>query len=154
MTRSRSAAPVAALAVLVLILAACTETADAPSEPTAEATATTTPTASASASEEPSSSPEASESEEAAEEEVTIVRSQFEPTELAIAAGTLVTFTNPETFAHTVTEGTGGQPADDPFVDEEVEAGGSVEAHFHEPGTYEITCRFHPSMQMTVVVEG
>ena len=53
-----------------------------------------------------------------------------------------------------MTEGSDGVAADDAAVDEEVEAGAEVEVSFDEAGTYQITCLFHPEMNMTVIVEG
>ena len=42
---------------------------------------------------------------------------------------------------------------DDPFVDED---GGAdpIEVTFDEAGTFNLTCKIHPSMNMTVTVEG
>jgi plastocyanin len=99
---------------------------------------------------------EAAEPSEAAAggETVTIDGSQFDPSELTIAAGTEVTFENADGFDHTVTEGTDGTAVDDPIVDEEIEADGTVSVTFDEPGTYDITCKIHPSMHMTITVEG
>ena len=150
MTRSRPARVLVAVASLVLGLAACAETATTPSP----AAATPSAEASPSATTEASRTPAATESAAPATGEVTVEASQFVPGELTLAAGTEVTFVNLDSFAHTVTEGTGGQAVDDPAVDEMLDAGASVEVTFDEPGTYEITCRFHPTMQMTVVVEG
>jgi plastocyanin len=149
MTRRTTAYP-AALAALAIVLAACTSTA-APTDddPTAEAT----PTATAEATAEETAEPSASE-DETAEERVRIRRSQFDPAELTVAVGTEVVFVNGDAFAHTVTHGTDGQPVDDPIVDEEIEQNGSVRVVFDEPGTYDITCGIHPSMQMTITVEG
>jgi plastocyanin len=83
-------------------------------------------------------------------ETVSLAGGQFSPTELTIAAGTTVTFTN--TANHTVTEGSDGEAVDDPIVDED--GGEDITVTFDEPGTYQITCRIHPSMNMTVTVEG
>ena len=148
MTNRLSAATLTLL--LALALVACSSPASSPA-------GTDEPTATA----EPSESPEATaeetpeESEEAAaEERVRIDGSVFEPAELTIVAGTEVTFLNADGFGHTVTEGTGGQAVEDPIVDEEIAQNGSVSVTFDEPGTYDITCRIHPSMQMTIVVEG
>jgi plastocyanin len=132
---------------LVLVLAACgTETASpsaAESEPAAPSEAA------------PSSEPAATESAAAdSEERVRISGSQFDPSELTIAAGTTVTFLNADGFAHTITEGTDGTAVDDAIVDDDIEQNGSVQVTFDEPGTYDITCRIHPSMQMTITVEG
>jgi plastocyanin len=61
-----------------------------------------------------------------------------------------VTFT--DTANHTVTEGTDGEAVDDPIVDEE--GGSDIDVTFDEPGTYNITCKIHPDMNMTITVEG
>lgn len=86
----------------------------------------------------------------AAGETVSLAGFAFSPSELTISAGTTVTFT--DTANHTVTEGTDGEAVDDPIVDED--GGSDVEVTFDEPGTYNITCKIHPDMNMTVTVEG
>jgi plastocyanin len=78
----------------------------------------------------------------------------FSPTELTVAAGTTVTFVNNDGTAHTVTEGTDGTAAEDARFDEQVANGAEVTVTFDEPGTYQVTCTLHPTMNMTVVVEG
>ena len=75
---------------------------------------------------------------------------QFSPSTLTISAGDTVTFT--DTTGHTVTEGQDGTPVDDPIVDES--GGSDIEVTFDEPGTYNITCKIHPAMNMTITVEG
>ena len=157
MTRSSPARALVALGVLALLLVACSQPA-ALASATASPSATARPSATPEATASPSASPEASEAEasesaEASAVEVTIEGSRFEPGELTIPAGTEVTFVNLDTFAHTATEGTGGQAVDDPVADENLDGGASATARFDEPGTYEITCRFHPTMQMTITVE-
>jgi plastocyanin len=83
-------------------------------------------------------------------ETVSMANTQFSPSELTIAPGTTVTFTN--TSGHTVTEGSNGEAVADPIVDEQ--GGADVTVTFEEPGTYQITCKIHPSMNMTITVEG
>ena len=83
-------------------------------------------------------------------ETVSMANTTFTPSTLTIAAGTTVTFT--DTSGHTVTEGTDGVAVDDPIVDEE--GGSDVPVTFDEPGTYNITCKIHSSMNMTITVEG
>jgi plastocyanin len=83
-------------------------------------------------------------------ETVSLAGATFTPSELTIAAGTTVTFT--DTANHTVTEGTDGEAADDPIIDEQ--GGEDIEFTFDEPGTYNITCTIHPTMNMTITVEG
>jgi len=107
------------------------------------------------ASSEPGEPTEAAESEPAVGgSEVSLAGFAFDPGDLTVAAGTNVTFTNDDSTAHTVTEGTNGAPVDDPIIDEELAAGASTTFTFDEPGTYDITCRIHPDMQLTVTVEG
>jgi len=83
-------------------------------------------------------------------ETVSLAGGQFAPTSLTIAAGTTVTFTN--TTGHTVTEGTDGQADTDPIIDEE--GGSDIAFTFDEPGTYNLTCRIHSAMNITITVEG
>jgi plastocyanin len=139
-----------AAVLLVMALAACSTTESATPD-ASEPTETPAQTESAEPSE--SDAPE-SEAPAAEEERVSIDGSAFDPEELTIAAGTEVLFVNADGFAHTVTEGTDGQVVDDPIVDEEIAQNGTVSVIFDEPGTYDITCKIHPSMQMTVIVEG
>lgn len=84
-------------------------------------------------------------------ETVSLEGGAFSPSSLTIPAGTTVTFT--DTTGHTVTEGTDGTAVDDPIVDEQ---GGAdpIEVTFDEAGTYDLTCKIHPSMHMTITVEG
>ena len=84
-------------------------------------------------------------------ETVSLAGGAFSPSTLTIPVGTTVTFT--DTTGHTVTEGTDGTAVDDPIVDED---GGAdpIEVTFDEAGTYNLTCKIHPSMNMTITVEG
>ena len=61
---------------------------------------------------------------------------------------------NADSAAHTVTEGTEGTAVEDAIIDEELEQNGSTSYTFDEAGTFDITCKFHPSMQLTITVEG
>jgi plastocyanin len=145
----------ALIGILALVLAACASPAAAPSAtepPTPSATEAATPSASPSAEESESAEP----SEEATAEEVRVrlESSNFDPSELTITAGTTVLFLNADSYTHTVTEGTGGQAVDDPIVDREIAQNRSVRVTFDEPGTYDITCKIHPSMQLSITVEG
>ena len=133
--------------VASIMLAACGGQSATPSasEPSA--------TQSAAAS-EPAASESQPAASETAEVRVRIRNSSYDPTELTIPAGTEVTFLNADGFTHTVTEGTDGQPVDDPIVDEEIDQNGSVSVSVDEPGTYNITCKIHSSMNLTITVEG
>lgn len=149
MNRSRPTLLLAIPAMLVILLASCSsQSGTATDEPTAEST----PTAEAEETAEPTSEP--ADEEPAADAEVRIVNSVFQPGDLTINVGDEVLFTNEDTFTHTVTEGTDGDAVEDPIVDDEITGRGEVRVTFDEAGTYEITCEIHPSMQMTITVEG
>lgn len=142
MIRSRTLPALAAL--FALTLAAC---GSAPAD---------TPSTASTATAEPSEAPTTSSAPSQAGPEQQTVRLDgfaFDTDELTIAAGTEVRFVNADGAAHTVTEGTDGAAADDPILDEELQPNGVTTFAFDEPGTYQITCLFHPSMNMTVVVE-
>jgi plastocyanin len=141
MHRSRLILPIAALS---LVLAACGGDAGSPSE------AASVAPASAMASEAvPPASDGGGESAE-----VTLEGFAFDTEELAIAAGTEVSFVNADSAPHTVTEGADGVAVDSPIIDEELDPDQATSFTFDEPGTYEITCLLHPDMNMTIVVEG
>ena len=73
--------------------------------------------------------------------------------DVTVTAGQAVVFTNQDGAGHTITEGTGGQPADGACVDESISGGRSVIVTFTVPGDFQITCKIHPSMQAAVHVE-
>jgi plastocyanin len=120
-----------AILLLVLLLAACSST-----------TASSAPAGAGGGASDDGGS--------GAGETVSLASFAFSPSELTIPAGTTVTFT--DTANHTVTEGTDGEAVDDPIVDEE--GGSDIDVTFDEPGTYNITCKIHPDMNMTITVEG
>jgi plastocyanin len=145
MTHRISASLLAVL--LALALAACANT-------TSETAEAGEPSEAAEPSEAPASEEAAASEEPAAEEaRVRIDNSAFDTEELTVAFGTEVSWVNADAFEHTITEGTDGDPVEDPIVDEEIAQNGTVSVTFDEPGTYDITCQIHPSMQMTVIVE-
>jgi plastocyanin len=126
MPRSRMATLPALLAILALILAACGSSTES-SAPADDGGGGAT-----------------------SGETVSMANTTFTPSTLTVPAGTTVTFT--DTSGHTVTEGTDGVAVEDPIVDED--GGSDVDVVFDEPGTYNITCKIHPSMNMTITVEG
>ena len=83
---------------------------------------------------------------------VELVKFQFSPRELAIASGTSLTFVNKDGAAHSVTEGIDGSPAPSARFDDRLDEGRQVVIPFAAPGTYQLTCTFHPTMSMTVTV--
>lgn len=127
MHRSRRMAPLGALLALVLLLVAC-----------GGGTASSAPPA------------DAGDGGGDTGETVSLAGGQFAPSTLTIPVGSTVTFT--DTSGHTVTEGSDGTAVDGPIVDED--GGEDVTVSFDEPGTYDITCKIHPNMNMTITVEG
>lgn len=69
----------------------------------------------------------------------------FAPGELVVAAGDTVTFTNGDRVAHTAS-GSGWDTGT-------LGAGARATVTFATTGTFAYTCRFHPAMRGTVVVE-
>lgn len=144
MTRSRTIFSL--LAGMAFVLAACGATPG--DEPSTAASATDAPSATQAASSSAAPSEQGT-----AEETVRLEGFAFDTDELTIAAGTSVRFVNADGAAHTVTEGSDGVAADSPVIDEELAPNAATSFVFDEPGTYQITCLIHPSMNMTVVVE-
>ena len=151
--------PLAALAALVLIVAACS---GAPSTTPSESAAASS--AAASESEAESESAEASESE-AAEGDVTVTLVGFAftgdevddsgdvPT-LTIPVGTRVVFVNEDPAPHTATHGTDGAAEADAAFDIGIrETGASGSFTFEEAGEFPVTCKVHPDMNLTIIVE-
>jgi plastocyanin len=96
-------------------------------------------------------SPEAAASGDAADSaaegsSVTIVDFAFDPPELAVAAGTTVTWTNEDWAPHTVTA-SGGE-----FDSGRIDTDGTFSQTFEEPGEYGYFCAFHPGMTGSVAV--
>jgi plastocyanin len=84
---------------------------------------------------------------------VTLTGSAFSPTTLTVSAGEAIEITN-DGPQHRIVEGTDGSEVDDPaFEALTLATGDSGSVTFDEPGTYNLTCTIHPSMNMTVVVE-
>jgi plastocyanin len=141
------------IALLALALAGCTDGASQ-GEPTESPGASEAAASDVPASRAPASDAPASDAPEAAQAEVMIEDASFIPEELTVTVGTEVTWVNGDSYEHTITEGTDGDPVEDPIVDEAIAADATVSVTFDQPGTYDITCEIHPTMQMTVVVEG
>ena len=74
----------------------------------------------------------------------------FEPPDVVVAAGETVVWSNEDGVGHTVTAGTPDDPTGE--FDEDLEAGGTVEVVFDEPGTVPYYCEIHPTMLGEVVV--
>jgi plastocyanin len=88
---------------------------------------------------------------------VTVEDFAYSPARLEVPAGSTITWTNADGFAHTVTSGAPGAPDgafDGPLgrPDQHDAAGTTVSATLDEPGTYPYFCDLHPSMTGTIVV--
>ncbi|MDP8904933.1 MAG: plastocyanin/azurin family copper-binding protein, partial [Chloroflexota bacterium] len=77
---------------------------------------------------------------------VTIADFAFEPANAAVAVGGGVTWTHAGDFPHTVTFRDGTDCG-------RVTSGGTVNAVFNQPGSWDYFCAIHPQMTGTVTVE-
>lgn len=136
----------------LLVLAACSGTTSTTPSPTAAASSAAA-SASGDASEEP------------VDADVTVTLSGFAftgdevddsgavPT-LTIPPGTTVAFVNEDSAPHTATHGTNGSAAADAAFDLSLGATGASATHtFDTAGEFQVTCRFHSGMNLTIVVE-
>jgi YVTN family beta-propeller protein len=71
----------------------------------------------------------------------------FVPTEIRVAAGQPVVWTNRDTVTHTVTG------AENAWNSGDLSPGSRFSRTFQQPGTYEFACSIHPYMQGRVVVQ-
>ena len=128
MTRTTKRRRLVATAALLTTIAfgACSDDDDA--------STTTTPEASANGS------------AEASGDAVAIEEFTFKPADLEIEAGTTVTFTNKDEFAHTATA------KDKSFDSGNLDKDGTFEHTFEEAGTFEYLCAIHNSMTGTITV--
>ena len=85
-------------------------------------------------------------SAEAGEDAVAIEDFTFKPGDLEVKAGTKVTFTNKDGFAHTATA------KDKSFDSGNLDQDGTFEHTFEEAGTFEYLCAIHNSMTGTITV--
>ena len=77
---------------------------------------------------------------------VTIENNTYTPASVTIAPSQVVTWTNADSVAHTVT-------FDDGPDCSQVAGGSSIAANFSAAGSYAYHCTIHPSMKGTVVVQ-
>ena len=135
--------------IAMLALAACSPSASA-SSPAESAAASLAEAPAESAAASVAASP--SEVAVGGDTTVTISGNSFGG-DITIAAGSTVTWVNNDSVGHTVTNGENGSAAADALFDEPVADGGTSEFTFDTPGVYQVTCRIHSSMNMTVTVE-
>lgn len=144
---SRHLHGVAYLVVAVLALSACQSSASGSPE---ESVAASEHAMSEAPSEAASSAP--SEGPQSGEITVTIAGNSFGP-DLTITAGSSVVFVNNDSVGHTVTNGVDGTPDPNAAFDVAVADGETSDPIvFATPGTYNVTCRIHPSMSLVITV--
>ncbi len=76
----------------------------------------------------------------------------FTPADRTISAGTTITWTNKDSYAHTVTSGTPGSPSG-LFDSGNVEANGQFSFTFNTAGTFKFYCKIHTMMTGTITVQ-
>jgi plastocyanin len=84
-----------------------------------------------------------------AQASVGLLDSRFDPTDIEIAAGGTVTFTNNDPFNHTITSAT-DSPIE--FDSGAIGQDATFEQTFDTPGTYAYFCQIHPTMRGTITV--
>ena len=126
--------------------------ASASASPSAAASASAVASASAAAT--PTAVPTATATAAASGAAATVMITNFSfGSDLTIAAGTTVTFTNMDTVKHTATQGENGVRAADFLFDLQLEPGASDSYTFAAPGVYKVTCTVHSTMNMTITVQ-
>lgn len=84
---------------------------------------------------------------------VSMQNMSFSPSAITVTAGSMVTWTNNDSYAHTVTSGTPNHP-DGKFDSGAISSGGTYSYTFSAKGTYNYYCRYHSSMMSgTVTVQ-
>lgn len=144
---------VAAAVPLVMAMVACSSGAATPASAGATSPAATAAASSPAppASATPGATASASASPRRAAT-VTLANFMFEPSTLTVPIGTTVTFVNADVTDHTASEGKDGLSAPHSRFDLRLPRGGRASFTFTAPGTYAVTCRIHPTMNMTIVV--
>ncbi len=89
------------------------------------------------------------ESPSATEATVGIKQSRFDPTDVTIAVGGTVQFTNNDPFAHTVTA---KEDQIVSFDSGDIGQNATFDVTFDEAGTFSYFCEIHPTMRATVTV--
>ena len=76
---------------------------------------------------------------------------QVDPKSIEITAGQVVTWTNSDSSAHTVTAGTPGSKSG--AFDQKLAANGSTKVTFDRAGTFDYFCELHTTMVGRIVVK-
>jgi plastocyanin len=86
----------------------------------------------------------------AAETAVDQIDLKFVPDAVTIKAGDTVRFTNSDRIAHDITVTNPDGTSDDKGMDSYKQG---IVVAFPKPGVYQVHCRIHPAMKMTVTVK-
>ncbi len=89
---------------------------------------------------------------EPGQNEVIMQNNAYTPQTLTVPVGTSVTWTNRDTYPHTVTSGTRGNPTG-LFDSGNINENGTYTYTFQETGTYPYYCTLHPGMDGTIIVQ-
>ena len=149
--------PFAGLAAIALVLAACSSApspSSSESPPAASASqAPASPSQPASPSEGGAPSAEPTPLGGSGETIAVVISNRSFGPDITIAAGTMVEFANQDSLPHTVTHGQNGIPQEGALFDVAVGPGGTTDPIlFDTPGTYAVTCKIHPTMNLTITV--
>lgn len=79
---------------------------------------------------------------------ISIQNMMFTPSQINIAKGGEVTWTNNDSIAHTVTSDTGGE-----LNSGDIQPGSTYSHTFNTTGSFQYHCSIHPSMRGTIVVK-
>ena len=82
---------------------------------------------------------------------ITISGNAFSPTSITVAFSDPINFKNNDGFDHQIVQGAFGTEVADPAF-AAISLGASDQTHDirFSPGTYDVTCTIHPSMNMTI----
>ncbi|MGE5431986.1 MAG: plastocyanin/azurin family copper-binding protein [Syntrophomonadaceae bacterium] len=83
--------------------------------------------------------------------QVVMQNSSFSPASLTVTAGTTVTWTNKDSYDHTVTSGTPSAP-DGKFDSGNIASNKTFSFKFDTKGTYNYYCKIHPEIMVGSVV--
>jgi len=83
--------------------------------------------------------------------EVWMQNTSFYPKTKTITAGTEITWINKDSFNHTVTSGTPGNP-DKLFSSNVIGSGGTYKHTFNTPGTYNYYCSLHQDVMTGIII--
>ena len=101
----------------------------------------------------PSASPTGGDGAGGGDGSISLSGSAFSPSSVTVAFGDPIVFVNDDGVEHRIVQGEDGTEVADPAVEAiELAPGESSQEIRFSPGTYNLTCTIHSSMNMTVTV--